>query len=191
MTDLLDKARALEEQLRADDAAMTPGPWSEPAGARLRGAIDALVDGQLRQVAQASAEAPAARQAPAPLFQPPDFAARELANNATGIARTRNALPAIADTLRDLSGQVEQMRTQRDEAVADGVLSQRVCDIENDRAQLTTERDAALARVRELEAEVARLGQRVRDQDEELTAHAERGHRQLMEAMASHRARKP
>lgn len=116
MTDLLDKAHALEAQLRADERDLSD-------------------------------------------WRPGDH-------------------QVIADTLRDLSAEVVQWRRAGD-GLKDRII------------ELSAERDAALARVKELEAEVARLVQRVRDQDDELTAHAERGHRQLMEAMAGHRARKP
>jgi chromosome segregation ATPase len=66
MTVDLDSVRKLEEQLRADDAAMTPAPWMVPSydGAEAR------------------------------------------------IARTRNALPVIADTLRDLRAEVERLATE-------------------------------------------------------------------------------
>lgn len=127
----------------------------------------------------------------------------------------------IADTLRDLSAEVEslskrplltfdhigaaRLADEVDVLVRRKVIDSRspaadaLCDYRDpptsprsDRMVDTErERDAALARVKEIEAEVARMGQRVRDQDEELTAHAERGHSQLMEAMAGHRARKP
>lgn len=42
---------------------------------------------------------------------------------------------------------------ERDEAIADGVLSQRVCDLENNLAQLRADRAAQEQRIAELEAD--------------------------------------
>jgi hypothetical protein len=50
----------------------------------------------------------------------------------------------VADIINDrdrLRSENERLRGERDAALADGVLSQRVCDIENDRAQLLADRD--------------------------------------------------
>jgi len=46
-------------------------------------------------------------------------------------------------------------RAERDEALADGVLSQRVCDLHNEAAQLRAERDAAVAVAEQAEQERA------------------------------------
>ena len=46
-------------------------------------------------------------------------------------------------------------RTERDEALADGVLSQRVCDLHNEVAQLRAERDAVVAVAEQAEQERA------------------------------------
>jgi len=45
-------------------------------------------------------------------------------------------LRAAIDEIERLRSEVARLTTQRDEALADGVLSQRACDLENDRAQL-------------------------------------------------------
>jgi hypothetical protein len=55
-----------------------------------------------------------------------------LANDAAFIVAARTALP-------ELLARLEAAERERDDALADGVLSQRVCDIENDLAQSRTE----------------------------------------------------
>lgn len=67
----------------------------------------------------------------------------------------------------DMAARFAEVERERDEALGDGVLSQRVCDIENDRAQLRSELEAARAdlagrkmltadQVREVVREIAR-----------------------------------
>lgn len=57
------------------------------------------------------------------------------------------------DSLR-LRQQLEAAQRERDEALTDGVLSQRVCDIENDLAQSRSDLAAAQQRVAALEADL-------------------------------------
>lgn len=132
VTDLLDKARALEEQLRADDAAMTRAPWQ--VGPYYR--RDGMGHGDFVHDVTAG-----------------ELTVAELVHHATaaGIARTRNALPAIADTLRDLRVEVERLTREcdRHENVGKALAGSHVT--------VKSERDAALARVKELSAGVAAM----------------------------------
>lgn len=81
--------------LKAKRAAMTQGEWLEPEGNRLRGAIDAVVGGVRRQVAQASSEAPSAEDDLD--CGPLDIAGPRLLANATGIVATHNAADVLIE----------------------------------------------------------------------------------------------
>ncbi|MGN6106661.1 MAG: ead/Ea22-like family protein [Kofleriaceae bacterium] len=143
------KERIYDEQidipaLRALCEAATPGPWTTPTAPRLQGAISAVIDGRERQVAAIDGQAPMFD-----LRAGQDEVARA---NGAFIAAARSALPALLDAL-------EAARKERDEAIADGVLSQRVCDLSNERDQLRAQlakvyAEGALATAR---AEIERL----------------------------------
>lgn len=62
----------------------------------------------------------------------------------------------------DLSVEVERLTKERDEALGDGVLSQRVCDIENDRAQLRSDVDR-LTQERDIQVALRNASQVYRD----------------------------
>lgn len=101
-----DKARALIAEGLRHDGAMTPGPWSEASGRRQRGAIEVEVGERCYyQVAQASAEAAAALDAPAPDYKSDGSAGRRLTDNAAGIAwlrtHARELLTGYAAALND------------------------------------------------------------------------------------------
>ena len=98
--DAPDYRRALVAQGRAHDQAMTPPPWVEPEGGRMRGAVEAVVGGYRRQVVQASSDAPSAEDL---LDVGPgtpgtdDVARRRLLANASGVAWIRTHLAALLD----------------------------------------------------------------------------------------------
>lgn len=157
----------LVAEAREDDARMTQGPWTEPDGNRLRGAVNALVGGVHRQVAQASAEAPSAEDDLD--CGPLDIAGPRLLANASGIARTRNNLRAMADQLEAARAEVDRltecmrvaglqcfMRHGAPEKVAEHLRMVAASWTEHE-AKLATERDAARTEVHQLRARVAEL----------------------------------
>ncbi len=103
MTDLLDKACALEAQLRADDATMSPRPF---AVRNRQGHLTHQHD------AWHTVDDATGRAVIGSVYT--DLRWSEWHSTATGIARTRNALPAIADTLRDLRSEIERYQADVD-----------------------------------------------------------------------------
>lgn len=122
MTVDLEAVRKLEEQLRADDAVMGDAPW---AAVGLIVTCDCCPSGVVATCHQE--------------------------DESIGIARTRNALPAIADTLRDLREEVERIDTECDEIEA------KWAGEVNRLREVAIERDRALVRVKELESDRDRM----------------------------------
>jgi hypothetical protein len=79
------------KRLREMAEAATPGPWTQVDSPRLRGAIDAEIDGHKREVASASGQAPQ--------FDLRADAATIQHANAEFIAAARTAIPALLDAL--------------------------------------------------------------------------------------------
>ena len=88
-------------EARADDARMTRAPWTTPTGTRFPGAVSATINGLERQVAASCGQAPQ--------FDDVPDVGRALADNASGIARTRNNLAAMADHLEAARREIERL----------------------------------------------------------------------------------
>lgn len=127
--DSIECAR-LAAEMREDDARMTPAPWVQRVTWDAYGRIDGpqwpvahvLHDDDERHAIDEDTAA---------------YADGDI----SGIARLSNNALAAAEQLEAAVAEIERLTRERDEVLGEGVLSQRVCDIENDRAQLRADVD--------------------------------------------------